>query len=75
MAKSRDGRDVIDLAHTFVPPAGRGKGLAGKLCRSAFAHAKAEGFLVRPTCSYVSDTFIKRHPEFAEQCEPPYNKL
>jgi len=52
-----------------VPPARRGEGLAGHLARAAFAYAADQGLLVRPTCSYVSGAFLKRHPEFQAQVE------
>ncbi|CAM6127666.1 unnamed protein product [Calypogeia fissa] len=56
--------DVLDLQHTFVPGSFRGQGVAARLCVAAFEHAKEKGFLVQPTCSYISDTFLPRHPEW-----------
>ncbi|ETV83992.1 hypothetical protein H257_03356 [Aphanomyces astaci] len=51
---------VLDLQHTVVHPAGRGQGLAQKLCDAAFVYARDQGFKVIPTCSYISDTYLKR---------------
>ncbi|CAK4066290.1 unnamed protein product [Aphanomyces euteiches] len=51
---------VLDLQHTVVDPAGRGQGLAGKLCDAAFTFAQEQGYKVIPTCSYISDTYLKR---------------
>ncbi|KAF0719998.1 Aste57867_649 [Aphanomyces stellatus] len=51
---------VLDLQHTVVEPAGRGQGLAQKLCDAAFVYAQDQGFKVIPTCSYISDTYLKR---------------
>lgn len=56
---------VIDLTHTFVPEALRGRGLAEKLCRAAFEYAKSQGLKVVPSCSYISGAYLKRHTEYA----------
>lgn len=55
---------TIDFYHTFVPESLRGRGLAEKLCYAAFEYAKAQGFKVIPSCSYVSGAYLKRHPEY-----------
>ena len=52
----------IEMYHTFVPLELRGKGLAEKLCQSAFEYAKKSGLKVRPTCSYISGAFLKKFP-------------
>ena len=49
--------------HTVVPPALRGLGIAGQLVDALIADAKAQGFQIRPTCSYVAAAFAK-HPEW-----------
>jgi len=49
-----DGKQVMDVLHTFVPASKRGLGLASKLCIAAFTHARDHNMLVLPTCSYVS---------------------
>ena len=54
----------IDLYHTYVPEVFRGRGIAEQLCKSAFEHAKANGLTVIPSCSYISDAYLKRHPEY-----------
>lgn len=54
----------IDLYHTYVPEVFRGRGVAEKLCRSAFEYAKANQLTVRPSCSYISAAYLKRHPEY-----------
>lgn len=56
---------VMDIYHTFVPPTLRGRNLGGVLCDAAFAHAKREGWKVRPSCSYVSQSYVPKHPEAA----------
>jgi predicted GNAT family acetyltransferase len=55
---------VLDVRHTYTPPALRGRGLAARLTRAAFAHAAAHGLTVRPTCSYTR-AYLDRHPELA----------
>ncbi len=54
----------LDLYHTYVPEVFRGKGMAEKLCKAAFEHAKAKNLTVIPSCSYISGPYLKRHPEY-----------
>ncbi len=54
----------MDLYHTYVPEAFRGRGVADKLCKAAFEHAKAKGLTVVPSCSYISDAYLRRHKEY-----------
>ena len=55
---------TIDLYHTYVPEVFRGRGMAEKLCKAAFEYARTEGFTVIPSCSYISDAYLKRHTEY-----------
>ena len=55
----------IDLHHTFVPEAFRGRGLAERLCQAAFEYAKAAPLTVIPSCPYISGAYLKRHAEYA----------
>lgn len=54
----------IDFYHTYVPEVFRGKGIAERLCKAGFEYAKQGGLTVIPSCSYVSDAYLKRHPEY-----------
>jgi len=54
----------MDLYHTYVPEVFRGRGVAERLCKAAFEYAKANGLTVIPSCSYISGTYLKRHPEY-----------
>jgi uncharacterized protein len=54
--------DTMMLVHTEVPPQLEGRGIASRLVRAAFDHAKANGMDVLPVCSYVS-AWTRRHPE------------
>ena len=55
---------TMSLFHTYCPPALRGRGVAELLCAEAFAWAGHNGLRVDPKCSYVSDTFLSRRPEY-----------
>lgn len=59
----QDGVKVAD--HTIVPPEIGGRGVAAALVDALVADARAEGFKIRPQCSYVVAAF-KRHPEWAD---------
>ena len=59
----RAGRD-IDFYHTYVPEVFRGRGVAEQLCRAGFEYAKANQLAVIPSCSYISDAYLKRHQEY-----------
>ena len=54
----------LDFYHTYVPEVFRGRGIAEKLCKAAFEYAKANRLAVIPSCSYISDAYLKRHPEY-----------
>ncbi|MEG3088474.1 GNAT family N-acetyltransferase [Sphingomonas sp. PB4P5] len=53
---------TIAFAHTIVPPALEGRGIASRLIAYALGEARARGLKVRPECSFVA-AFIERHPE------------
>lgn len=53
------------FTHTGVPPALGGRGIAADLVRFGLQTARANGWQVRPDCSYVA-TFIKRNTEFQD---------
>lgn len=52
------------ISHTEVPESIAGQGVAGKLTRAAFEHARAQGWKVRPACAYAAG-WAERHPEYA----------
>ena len=52
--------DVLDVLHTYTPPALRSGNLAAELTRAALDHARAEGLRVVPTCSYTR-RYLARH--------------
>ena len=51
---------IMDLLHVFVPTKYRGKRLAERIVFKAFKIAEDHNMRVRPTCSYVRDTFLRR---------------
>ena len=57
---------ILDAHHTFVPSSGRGQGLAEKLTIACFEFAKNKQLLVQPSCSYISNTFLKRYPKYIQ---------
>ena len=61
--------DVLDVQHTYTPPALRGRSLAAVLTRAALDYAAAHGLKVVPTCSYTRSYFA-RHPEVQELRAP-----
>jgi predicted GNAT family acetyltransferase len=61
---------VLDYHHTFVPPEARGRGVASQLAFVALDYARAQGYLVRPSCPFVA-RFVAAHPEYADLIESP----
>jgi uncharacterized protein len=61
----------ILFPHTEVPPAFEGKGVGGKIVRTALEWARAEGQKVMPTCPFVAG-YIRKHPEFHDLVHDQY---
>jgi predicted GNAT family acetyltransferase len=57
--------DVRLATHTLVPPPIGGRGVEARLVEEEVADARAQGFKIKPLCSYV-DVAFRRHPEWAE---------
>ena len=51
------GKEVRIAAHTVVPRAIGGRGVARQLVERMVADAERLGFLIRPDCSYVAARF------------------
>jgi Predicted acetyltransferase len=58
------GKEVRIAAHTVVPHAIGGRGVAAQLVARMVADAERIGFLVRPDCSYVAAKFAE-NPDWA----------
>jgi predicted GNAT family acetyltransferase len=56
---------VMHMFHTEVPVHQEGRGIAAMLVRAAFEYARAQGYRVRPACSYVRG-FMSRNREFED---------
>jgi hypothetical protein len=54
--------DVLDVHHTYTPPALRGSAIAARLTAAAFDYAREHGLKILPTCSYTR-AYVERHPE------------
>jgi predicted GNAT family acetyltransferase len=52
-ANYRRSSSQVTIPHVEAPPALRGKGTAGRLMKGIVEKARAEGFKIRPTCSYA----------------------
>ena len=50
---------VLDFYHIYLPLPMRGSGLAGRMLVHAFDYAQEKGFKVIPSCSFISDEFLK----------------
>lgn len=61
----REGSTMV-ITHTGVPDPIGGRGIAGELVRAAFDYARAQGWHVRPKCSYAA-AWAERHPEYNQQ--------
>lgn len=59
---------LMNIVHTEVPPQAEGQGFAAALVRAALAHARAAGWRVRPSCSYVG-SWMRRHPDTQDLLE------
>lgn len=57
------GESVIDFIYTYTPPELRGKGLAEKIVKAGFNHAKENNLKVIPTCPYIM-YFLSKNEEF-----------
>ncbi|MFY7744203.1 MAG: GNAT family N-acetyltransferase [Erythrobacter sp.] len=61
----KDGKEVRIAAHTIVPRAIGGRGIAGALVERLVEDAQRQDFLIRPDCSYVARKFSE-NPGWAE---------
>lgn len=61
----RPSEDVMDVHHTYVGSAHRGKGLAQDLFGEMVRYARDKERKVIPTCSFVASMFGK-HPEHTD---------
>ncbi|HLD77666.1 MAG TPA: GNAT family N-acetyltransferase [archaeon] len=55
-----------DCHTTIVPEEFRGQGLAEALATAAFQKARSLGMRILPSCPYLRERFLPRHPEFSD---------
>jgi predicted GNAT family acetyltransferase len=60
---------VMHLHHTGVPAALQGRGIAAALVSHALQHARAQGWQVRPLCSYA-EAYMRRHRDTLDLLAP-----
>lgn len=56
---------VMEMYHTFVPHAARGRGVGATLVAGALDFARANSFTIIPACSYVAH-FVDTHADYAD---------
>jgi hypothetical protein len=56
---AQGGKEVRIAAHTIVPRAIGGRGVAAALVDRLVEDAERHGFLIRPDCSYVAKKFAE----------------
>ena len=60
-----DGHGWMTLWHTEVPPALRGRGIAGVLAQTAFEYAREHNLKVDVICPLAND-YVQKHPEYKD---------
>jgi len=61
-----DGK--VNINHTYVDPAFRGRGVAGELVQAAADDARRNNLKVKATCSYAQKWF-QTHPQYLDLYE------
>ena len=56
-------KDILDMVHTFVPLAMRGRGVAGVLVRNGLKFAARKNLRVRTSCWYAEE-YVKKNGSF-----------
>ncbi len=65
LAYAPAGEGVLEFFSTYVPPAERGRGVAGRLVTAGLDHARSRGLRVIPSCWYVQ-VYLTAHPEYGD---------
>lgn len=61
--------NVMSITHTRVPRPIGGRGVAAELMRSALDLAAANGWTVKPVCTYAV-AYMKKHPSGTTDAHP-----
>ncbi len=57
--------EMIIIEHTEVPVELEGRGIAGRIVRTALDYARAQKLKVMPLCPFTAG-FIHKHPEYQD---------
>eukprot|EP01138_Halocafeteria_seosinensis_P009377 gb/GECG01009582.1/.p1 GENE.gb/GECG01009582.1/~~gb/GECG01009582.1/.p1 ORF type:complete len:342 (+),score=61.65 gb/GECG01009582.1/:1-1026(+) len=73
-------KGTLDLYHTWTDPSFRGMKLAEIIVAFAVEYAHAMKFKIVPSCSYVRDGFLSKHPAWkrlsvTDTTHAPYNRV
>jgi predicted GNAT family acetyltransferase len=60
------GDKTVEIDHTFVNPALRGQGVAGKMMETVAAHLRENGLKATASCSYASAWLDKHRESYAD---------
>jgi predicted GNAT family acetyltransferase len=63
----------IVVAHTEVPKAVEGRGIASALYRALLSDARQSGRMVVPVCPVFAN-YVKRHPEAHDLLDPSFRR-
>lgn len=66
--------NIIIFTHTEVPEVMEGKGVAGRLIKTALDTSRAEHYEVVPLCPFVA-AYIKRHHEYQDLVMPRFRYM
>lgn len=61
-----------DVHTVIVPDEFRGQGLAEQLALFAFETARKKGYKILPTCPYLAERFLPKHPELSSLVTQEY---
>jgi uncharacterized protein len=70
-AEYRSRPDHLTFTHTEVSESFQGRGLAGRLIRTALDTARRRGLRVIPLCPYVAG-FIRKHQDYLDLVDDRY---
>ncbi len=59
------GGKVLELTHVYVPPQGRGKGIAQAMLEEVLQELQRTGVKIIPVCPFVIG-YLRRHPEWKD---------
>ncbi|MFS0741654.1 GNAT family N-acetyltransferase [Brevundimonas sp. 3P9-tot-E] len=62
------------ITETIVPIPLEGRGIASRMAKHVLADLKEKGLVILPTCPFFS-SYLKKHPEYADQVHPTYRAM